>query len=264
MKKKLIVFLLLLPFILTLYAMAEPQLGYVTDAASILSSTELDALESKAASISQQYNCGVYIVTVNDYRSYTRGTSIEDCSEDIMYDYSLGLGESQDCIMLLLSMGERDFDLHAHGYLGNAAFTDYGMDQLEDLFLDDFRYDDWYEGFDDYLDGCGEYLRLAVEEGNPVGGDVRGASSGGVSAGTVLIFLLVPLFIAFLVCTILLRQMKSVAKAASASAYVVPGSLNMRVALDQFTHTTQKRVKVASSDSNRSSPGGSSHHSGKF
>ena len=53
--------------------------------------------------------------------------------------------------MLALSMAERDFQMLAHGDTANAAFTDYGKYIMQDEFLDNFREDDWYGGFADYI-----------------------------------------------------------------------------------------------------------------
>ena len=50
-----------------------------------------------------------------------------------------------------LSMAERDFQMLAHGDTANAAFTDYGKYIMQDEFLDNFREDDWYGGFADYI-----------------------------------------------------------------------------------------------------------------
>ena len=57
-----------------------------------------------------------------------------------------------------LSMAERDFQMLAHGDTANAAFTDYGKYIMQDEFLDNFREDDWYGGFADYIAACGRYL----------------------------------------------------------------------------------------------------------
>ena len=68
--KKLISFLAVLTLLTALWVpalAAEPELGHVTDAASLLSDTEWTALESKAESISARYECGVYIITVDDF-----------------------------------------------------------------------------------------------------------------------------------------------------------------------------------------------------
>ena len=61
-------------------------------------------------------------------------------------------------------MAERDYDICAHGTIGNRTFTDYGKGVLaERWFLEPFSRDDWSGGFAAFLDGCEEYLRMDAE-----------------------------------------------------------------------------------------------------
>ena len=132
-------------------------LANVTDAAELLTEQQAATLEQMAEEVSERYGCGVYIVTVGDYRDL-EDTDVQTCAEDL-YDYfDLGIGEEKNGILLMLSMDDRDYDLCAYGY-GHTAFTDYGKNQLARVFLDDFRYDDWFEGFRDYQDEAEEMLR---------------------------------------------------------------------------------------------------------
>ena len=47
------------------------------------------------------------------------------------------------------------------------AFDDYGQSQVEDSYLDNFRDDDWYGGFSDFLSSCDTLLQQAAQ-GTPV------------------------------------------------------------------------------------------------
>ena len=69
MKKLLISLLLSLALLLSLGAAVhgEARLDYVTDGAGLLTEAEVHDLQSRAARISEQYSCGVYIVVVDDY-----------------------------------------------------------------------------------------------------------------------------------------------------------------------------------------------------
>ena len=169
MKKKLLLTLLLaLALVLSLSAsaFAEARLDYVTDEAGILSEEERTQLNAQAGRISEQYQCGVYVVIVNDYRSYVNG-SIETFAEEVFAGYDLGYGDSRDGVMLAMSMADRDYDLYAHGSFGNYAFTDYGKGQLAESFLDNFRRSDWAAGFRDFVD-MGETLIRRARDGDPL------------------------------------------------------------------------------------------------
>ena len=63
-------------------------------------------------------------------------------------------------------MNDRAFAHFYYGEKSEYAFNRYAQEQIEDTFLDNFRENDWYGGFSDYLSACGEYLALA-EEGIP-------------------------------------------------------------------------------------------------
>ena len=145
---------LLLIICLSVPAFADAQLNHVTDDAGILYDSDIAALEERAAAVSEPYDCGVYIVTVGDFTDYSDAYYVDDFGEELFSSYDLGLGDDNCGILLILSMAERDYGLVAHGDFANTAFTDYGKDALAEYFLDDFRNDDWYQGFADYIDGC--------------------------------------------------------------------------------------------------------------
>ena len=64
------------------------------------------------------------------------------------------MGEDRDRIMILLSMEDRDYAMFVYGPKASEVFNAYGQEQLETYFLDNFRDDDWYGGFGDYIDAC--------------------------------------------------------------------------------------------------------------
>lgn len=185
-----------------------------------------------------------------------------------------------------LSMAERDFQMLAHGDTANAAFTDYGKYIMQDEFLDNFREDDWYGGFADYIAACGRYLE-ANANGTPI--DVEPSDDTEeeyepLSFGDKLFFaalmafrfgLPLGLIVAFIVCAIYKRQLKSVRRATEAARYTVSGGAEITAREDRFTHTTEVRTPIKTeSDDHDSGPsfsggttvnsGGFSHSGGKF
>lgn len=239
----------------------------VQDLAGLLTYDERAELMSEARALSAEYGCGVYIVTVDDYRRYTSG-SVVTCATDIFTQNEWGYGASGDGVLLLLSMAERDYALIAHGDLGNAAFTDYGKEKMADRFLRRFSDDDWYGGFSSYLKSCSKYLKMA-SEGEPfdVGND------DGSLAGRIGIVAGVPTVVAGIVSLGQSRKMKSVKRRTNASAYAAAAGLILRDQQDVYTHSTESRARIVSSSSGggRSGGGGTSvgsggfsSHSGKF
>ena len=238
----------------------SPQLDHVTDAAGLLTDEQWQALEKQARVIEEQYDFGVYAVTVNDFCDYTDG-SVQDAAEEIYKSYSLGIGAEKDGVMLLLSMNDRDYSLITHGSNGNYAFNDAGRQCLTEYFLDDFAENDWYAGFEDYITWSGLYLEEAAtgepysDTNIPMTAGERAMMIGMYAAGIFL----VPLAIAGIYVGILSSKMKSVAEATKASNYVA-GNLQLSRKTDRFTHRTETRTKI-SSDSNKES-GGSSRSGG--
>lgn len=273
MKKKLFVsFLLCAALILCLGAFAFADSNdYVIDEAGLLSQAEYDELYSLASGTSDSFGCGVYIVVVQDYTEYSNGR-IGNFSEAVYEDLDFGLGNDRNCIILAMSMKERDFDLCAHGEFGNYAFTDYGKTVLQDYFLPGFREGDWFKGFKGYIEGC-RYLMTQAANGEPVDvivyddGGVRYADDGGRGFVQWMIIILAPMVIAGAVCGIFASQMKTAKLRTEAAEYTTDE--NIRIATEHYTHSTEVRTKIKKDDDSHSggtsvNSGGFSHSSGKF
>lgn len=231
---------------------------------------------------------------VGDMADYIDPDAVTETGETGMAAFTeyawdaLGLAASHDSngIMLALSMAERDFQMLAHGDTANAAFTDYGKYIMQDEFLDNFREDDWYGGFADYIAACGRYLE-ANANGTPIDvepSDETEEEYEPLSFGDKLFFaalmafrfgLPLGLIVAFIVCAVYKRQLKSVRRATEAARYTVSGGAEITAREDRFTHTTEVRTPIKTeSDDHDSGPsfsggttvnsGGFSHSGGKF
>lgn len=265
--------LLLLGLCCTAFAEApaatEPQLWNITDTVGLLTSDEDLTLEARAEEISAQYGVGIYLLILEDYSEYYDDPY--ETAYELYHQNTLGMGEDRDGVILLMSMSDRKYATFFYGPKAEYAFDAYGQELMEEEFLDDFRDDDWYDGFEDYLEVCDEYLARA-EAGDPVRGDYSSAGGSSVSGigTTILVCLGISAVIAMIVCLILRGKMKSVRKGTHADAYVT-GSLNLTASRDQYTHTTETRTKIEheSSDSDGGgssacSGGGGSGRSGSF
>ena len=256
----------------------------VVDTAGLLTQSQLQALEEKAERISSEYSCAIYIIVLDDFTKYTRSRDIYDLAVEMYDQYTLGWdngkgADKRDSLVLLMSMKERDYALDTNGYWGNQAFNNPGMYSLEDAMIPYFRSNDWYGGFDAFLDRSESLLRSPLEENTyvPSSGNVtehgyEPPSEYGSSKSpfALLIVIFVPLLIAFIVCSAFKSQMKTANKQTTAGNYVVPGSIHMRIRQDQFLNRTIQRT-VIQSDSGRGGSGGGGHfsgghsgHSGKF
>ena len=268
----LLVALLLLGLCCTAFAEApatEPQLWNITDTVGLLTSDEDLTLEERAEEISAQYGVGIYLLILEDYSEYYDDPY--ETAYELYHQNTLGMGEDRDGVILLMSMSDRKYATFFYGPKAEYAFDAYGQELMEEEFLDDFRDDDWYDGFEDYLEVCDEYLARA-EAGDPVRRDDSSAGGSSVSGigTTILVCLGISAVIAMIVCLILRGKMKSVRKGTHADAYVT-GSLNLTASRDQYTHTTETRTKIehessdsSGGDSSACSGGGGSGRSGSF
>ena len=279
MKKLLFILLIIAAMTALLAAPAlAADLDSVTDAAGLLSGEEWDQLETMAESVSEQYGCGVYIVTVQDYRML-EDTDVQTCAEDLYLYYNLGVGEDQNGILLLLSMEDRDYALVAYGQSAHYAFTDYGKDYLDDKFLDNFRNNDWYGGFYDYVVTAREMLAEAAA-GTPIDDysgdeDYQPMSRGQRTLlGTVIGFV-VGLIASAVTCGAFKSQMKNAQKAVGAANYIASDrGVRLNDQYDRFTHQTVHRERIVREQREHGGGGhgggttinshGFSGHSGKF
>ena len=223
---------------------ASPTLGYVSDTVGLLTAEEQQELETTAAQLAERYGCGVYVIIVDDYTDYTNG-SIRDFAKETYMNYGLGVGEDTNGILLVLSMSDRDYYLLTKGDVANTAFTDYGQEQLEQEFLDDFRYDSWFDGFRDYMSAAGRYLEES-ENGTPV--DVPGYNGeyaeGSSTGANILMIVGVPCLISLAVCGIFAAQMKTARRQTGARGYISHGGVDMRITQDHFLYHTETRQHI--------------------
>lgn len=261
MTKKIIsiIFAVVLVFALSITAFANSEERYVFDEASILTYDEIEELEAKAKEITETYGCEVYAITFPSLD----GNEAWELNEMLYGELKEYYGASEDAVILMLAMEERQYDILAHGY-GNTAFTDYGKDVMAERFLDDFANDDWYWGFYDYLDTCEEFLKMAAS-GEPF--DV-GSDEGGANFLGVIVAIIVSCVIALLICLILKAQMKTARIATEANDY--QKKLNLTNQYDIFSHRDIRRVYNPPQESNNGgggttiNSGGFSHKSGGF
>ena len=214
----------------------------VVDIPDILTDEEEKEFDNRAWEMTQKYGCAVYIMITDTLEGYEAW-------------------EEKSAVILLLSMEERQYDLMAHGY-GNTAFTDYGKDVMAERFLDDFANDDWYWGFNDYLNTCDEFLEMAAN-GEPF--DVSSDEGGSKILG-VIIIVLISCLVAFGVCLVFKAQMKTAIIATEAHDY--QKELNLTNQYDRFSHRDIQKVYNPPEEDNDGgttvNSSGSSHKSGGF
>lgn len=255
---------------------AAPEFPYVLDQAGLLSDSQREALEQKAAALSEQHQCSLYVVTVQDHTQFNY--DVYEAAKGIFTHYDLGWGDAKNGVLLLLSMNTRVYAFAGHGDRGETICSRESSWLIEDEFLDNFRNNDWNGGFDDFLDACDTQL-TKLEKGEDVNADVEiitgpdgldyhsynnpyGPQERSI-APRVIAVIAIPVAVALIVCSAFRAQMKTAHEAVRADEYLVPHSMNLRIREDRFTHRTESRTVIETDTGHRSGGGGgSSFHSG--
>lgn len=243
------------------YTVYQPFEGeHLFDTYGLLTPEEQQKLEALAAGISREHNCGIYIMTVEDYRQLYGHIKIFKTNYTYYHEKALGYGEGRDGVMLLLSMKERDFSFFVYGD-AEYALNHYGQILLESAFIGKLRQNRWYEGGEAFANFCDHALELAAE-GRPLR---RSALPG------IIISLVLSVLAAIFVVWIRLEDNKEPVKAYKAHNYISQG-LHISSGYDKFYNSdvikTRLNEEISSSHQTESSTahigGGGSGRSGKF
>ena len=226
----------------------------IFDDEGLLSEIEYQTLEDYAREISEQRQCAVYFVTVDNFRNYGDG-DIFNVARQIFLASDFGMGEDKDGVMLLLSMADRDYSLIVHGF-GETALTDYGREYIREHFRDDFADDDWFHGVFDYLAYTDDLLSQARE------GRVYDRYNG-ITGGVLWVWsLILGVVISLMVCLIQRAMMRKKVREQTSALDYVQGEVHITRRRDVYSHTTEVRRKIEKKDSGSS--GSHSHSSDGF
>ena len=233
---------------------AETPESCIYDTEELLTELEYQTLEDYAQEVSQQRQCAVYFVTVDDFRNYGDGDFF-NVARQIFLASDFGMGEGQDGVMLILSMADRDYSLIVHGF-GETALTDYGREYICEHFLDDFADDDWFHGVYDYLAYTDDLLSQARE------GKIYDRYNW-ITGGVLWVFsLILGVVISLIVCLIQRAMMRKKVREQTSALDYVHGDVHITRRRDVYSHTTEVRRKIEKKDSDSS--GSHSHSSDGF
>ncbi len=251
MKKLLcLVTTLLLALALPTTVLAGTNTKRVVDDANLLSDSEEKALSNKIDSIVEEYDFDVVVVT----NTSLEGMDSRDYADDF-FDYNnYGIGSKRSGILYLFSTEYKDYYLSTCGY-GLTAFTDYGIDYINDQVTPFLRDQAYYKAFDKYLDLTEQFLAEA-KAGTPYDTNHKVKTTKdyiiyeGVALGVSLVLALV-------IVIVMVTRMNTAIKRTTAKEYVRDGSMILNEKRDVYMYSNVTKVKIQSSSS---SGGGSSSH----
>lgn len=237
---------------------AERRYDRVVDLAGVLDAQTLSDLNEMADGVSQTYECDVAVAFVESLG----GKYVVDYADDF-YDYNgYGYGANDDGILLLVSVGDREFADPTYGY-AITAFTDYGLQNyLEPRFTGYLGRDDWAGAARQFISDAGELLRQA-RAGTPYDHYASASApsperSTGQKVGfAAVISAVIGFFSGGIPTGSMKRSMKSVEKNYGAANYA-RGGLNLRRREDRFLYTNVHKTPIPRESEHRSSGGGGS------
>lgn len=148
----MIAIILLLCMSISIPTFATPPIPRLVDQANLLSASEETELLQKLDTISTEQGMDVVVVTTDSLDGKTPADYADDFYDDNGY--------SEDGILLLVSMEDRDWWITTSGY-GITAFTDVGLEYVGEQFLPSLSNGQYAEAFGIYADTCDEFISQA-------------------------------------------------------------------------------------------------------
>lgn len=264
MKRKIFSLILCILLVLVLPCSAfasETDLPKVVDNGSLLTAEEENQLEQRARTLTETLEIDIIIVTVNSLD----GKSVQAYADDYYDSHGYGVGPNNSGILLLLSMGTREWYMSTRGdaiYI----FTDYGLQQLGDAIVPYLSSGDYLGAFETWLNSLGRYVQ-AYRDGDPIDGyappdDYYGEDEDIVyypkesAGGNAVIALIIGAVVALVAVLIMRSRMNTAKFKSNAVDYLEQGSYDLHHRHDVYLYSRVSKTRRQSS----SSGGGSSTH----
>lgn len=242
MKKRLLILALALVLCLSL---AIPCLAaensLLHDNADLLDPSQEAALSEELECVREAWQVDIVVVTTVSLDGKSPQTYADD-----FFDYG---GYSEDGILMLVSMAERDWAFSTSGGCVS-VFGD--LSDMENAVIDQLRSNDFYGAFLAYAQACNEALWNANRF---------------PWLRNILICLAIGLVIALIATGVMRSQLKSVRPKHTARDYVRSGSLQITGAFDLYLYShVSRRAKPKQNSGTHIGSSGRSHgsRSGKF
>jgi len=221
----------------------------IIDNASLLSSSEKTSLTNLIDSLSRKYNFDLVIVTERNIGGKTPMAYADD-----FYDYNgYGLGANRDGCLFLQVTESRDYWFSTSGsgikILNSAAFNKTEKDAVKFL-----KAGNNYEAYRSFLSNWEIFLKLDSQSRNY-----------NFFYQWNFVLVLIAWLISFGIGCIVVQSWKSGMNTAlaktQAAAYIIPGSLALKVKEDKFLYSTVSQTKKQNDDNLSAGRGGGSHTS---
>lgn len=224
----------------------------VMDLAEILTQEEEADLQEQLYRISETYQCDVAAVTTDS----CEGKSPQDYTDDFYEEAGYGYGASEDGIILMISMGERQFHLATRG-LDIRIFTDYGLEVIDHQITGDLSDGAYAHAFETYGDLAETFIKEYQTTGMAFDTNHTYKEKMGIGVRAA-IAAAVGIVLAALVVSCLYAQLRTVRTKNRAHEYVRSGSFRVTRERDVYLYSNVSKTRKP--EDNGGGGGGSSTH----
>lgn len=223
----------------------ERELARLVDQADLLTSQEEALLLETLDEISERQACDIVVVTADGL-----GGKSPRAYADDFFDYNgYGMGRTNDGVLLLVSMEERDWYVSTSGF-GEIAIGENELEYMSEEFVPYLSEGNYLEAFETYAKWCDRFVTEALTG--------KAAVKETVSPIWIPGSLLIGFLLALIPVNIMKGKLKSVHRAAAAGNYVREGSFALTERKDLFLYRNVSRMAKPKDDGPK---GGGGHTS---
>lgn len=236
----------------------------IFDDAELLSEAEEEEMEAWVEEIQEKWGLDLAYVTTND----TEGKSVQEYGADFYIAENLGLGETQDGVIFVLDMGQREGQILTHGKAID-IYTDYYIDEMWDnmagYLSDGAYYEAFYSLYEDIDVIAGEYAAYQAEPDSYLSSYQKEQKKEGIMGG-LCIAAVFSLAAAGIAVFIMRRGNKNIRPYTDGRAYLKENGVTYTTNRDSFvgTHTAMVPIPKDDNHNNTHSGGGFGGSSSTF
>jgi len=217
----------------------------LTDNAGILNISEEERIQEALEDVSEKYGIDVLVYTTRDV-PYDSEEECERFTNEIL-DLYLYENQVTDAVIFLVDMDCRLWHIATESKAKEAISNEYGIRLFEDKLIDYLSDGEYQSCFLEYADLCDKFFE-AYENGKPYG-VIRPFITAKVIIKAFLIGGVIGLVVAFIVTSVLKKQLRSVEKQRTANNFVKRGSFKVTLSQDLFLYKNVTKVRRQSSSS---------------
>lgn len=263
MKRKILSVVLVLLMLAVFPVACFAQMSLVQDQAGLMRADQQDALERKAAELSEAYQMDIVIVTTNS----NDGKDVQSYADDFFDENGYGADKGGSGILLLVSMDTREWAFSTSGN-GIYAFTDYSLEILSEELIPCLSSGEYYEGFSHYLDCLPPYLD-AFLDGKPIDGYASNYDPNSTEdivyyeepltwSDAIIFSSIIGLVVAGVSVAVMAFSMNTKRRQTGAGDYLVDNSFQLQTNRDHFLFSNVTKTKRAEENNNSNHGGGGS------